>query len=509
MKNPIADRIGQRATTSLEYNLSVLREKLRASLNTDIVTRRFEVSGFTCAMLFFDGMVNADVINQFVLQPVLNAEPFDGDPAGRIFWMTNTVLSVSSLCTAEELDDAIDAVLVGDLALLVDGCDTMILIDVKGFQKRSVEKPVNETVIVGPHEAFVENLKVNMTMLRRIIRSPRLISEQVKVGNGIVTNCAIAYLDGVVNEQILGELRRRIQNVNLDIVISAGELEQLIEDAPFSLLPQVIQTERPDRAASFIISGMAIVMVEGSPLVFGMPATLMQLLQTPDLISMRFPYGVFKRMIIIIGVFVASLLPALYLSIAQFHNDMLPLAIMTSIYETESKIAIPLVYELIFLGIGFDLILEAGSRMPGVLASGLGAISALVIGQAVVAAELVSPLMIVIVAIAGLGTLILPEYSMSIAIRIFQMLMLFVAAVGGLFGVFLAILLLSLELVTTTSLGVPIMWSYAPERMHNPDNLTRYPLWQQRIRAYFSNPAQLFRARGRIRAWEQEDNSEQ
>jgi spore germination protein KA len=250
-------------------------------------------------------------------------------------------------------------------------------------------------------------------------------------------------------------------------------------------------------------------MIEGSPLVFGMPATLMHLLQTPDLISMRFPYGVFKRMIIVIGVFIASLLPALYLSVAQFHNDMLPLAMMTSIYETESKIAIPLVYELLFLSLGFDLILEAGSRVPGVLSSGLSAVSALVIGQAVVAAELVSPLMIVLVAIAGLGTLILPEYSMSITIRVFQLLMLFVAAVGGLFGVLLAIILFSLEVCTTKSLGVPLLWSLTPERMHNPDNLTRYPIWQQRIRAYFVNPAQLFRARGRIRAWEREDKNEQ
>ena len=384
----------------------------------------------------------------------------------------------------------------------------MILIDVKGFSRRSIEKPVNETVIAGPHEAFVENLKVNTTMLRRIIRSPRLIMEQVKVGNGIVTNCTVAYLDGVINEQILSELRRRLENINLDIVISAGELEQLIEDSPFSLLPQVIQTERPDRAASFLISGMAVVMIEGSPMVFGVPASFTHLFQTPDLINMRFPYGVFKRLIIIIGVCLTSFMPALYLSIAQFHNDMLPLAMMTSIYETESKIAIPLIYELIFLSMGFDLILEAGSRMPGVLANGLGAVSALIIGQAVVAAELVSPLMIVIVAISGLGTLILPEYSMSVAIRIFQFLLLLVSAVGGLFGVFLAVLLLSLELCTATSLGVPLMWSYSPGRMHNPDNLSRYPLWQQRIRAYFSNPAQLFRARGRMRAWDEEDNSE-
>lgn len=506
-QNPIADRINQPVTTSLEYNLKELRGKLRAPLNADVVTRRFMVSDFSCALLFFDGMIDAEMINKFVLEPILQASPFQGDPGSRIEWLSNT-MTTSSLRGIEDMDDIVDAVLMGETALLVDGCNVALVVDMKGFSRRNVEQPVNETGIIGPHEAFVESMKINMTMLRRTIRSPRLVSEQVDVGNGITRSCAIVYLDGVMNEQILTELRRRLENINLDFVLSAGELEQLIEDSPFSLLPQVIQTERPDRAASFIISGMAVVMIEGSPMVLGIPATFMHLLQTPDLFNMRLPYGIFKRAIIVIGLFFTTLLPAVYLSIAQFHNDLLPIAIMTSIYETESKIPTPLVYEIIILSLGFDMILEAGSRMPGVLANGLGTVSALIIGQAMVAAELVSPLIIVVVAVAGLGSLILPEYNMSVAVRLIQFMLLLVAAVGGLFGVLLAAFLLLVSLSCQTSLGVPLLWSFTPGRMHNPDNLTRYPVWQQRIRHYLVNPSQLFRARGRMRAWDQEDKSE-
>lgn len=501
-KSSISDAINEPVAASLEYTLSRLRDHLRASINSDVVTRRVTISDFSAALLYLDGMVNAEVINFHVLEPMLRAIPYQGDVAGRVDWLTQSVLSVSSLKLAEQMDQVIEAVLIGDAALLVDGCDMAIVIEAKGFAKRSVEKPVNETVIIGPHEAFVENMKTNMSMLRRIIRSPRLIAENAPVGTGIKTNCTIVYLDGVANEQILKELRRRLENLNLDFISAAGELEQLIEDSPFSLLPQSVQTERPDRAASFLISGMIVLMLEGSPVVLGVPATLMHLLHTPDLSNMRFPYGLYKRLITVFGLIVTVLLPAVYISVAQFHNEVLPLALMTSIYETESRIPIPLLYELIFLSFGFDLILEAASRMPGALVSGLGTVSALILGQAVVSADLVSPLIIVVVALSGLGTLILPEYSISVAMRLLQLALLLVAAIGGFFGILLALVLIGAEICGTTSLGVPLIWSYSPGRMHNPDNVSRYPIWQQRIRSYLSNPATLFRARGRMRAWE-------
>lgn len=500
--NPIIDPLNEHISDSLEYTLSRLRDNLRASVNTDVVTRRVSIAGFSAALMYLDGMVNVEMLNFHVLDAAMKTIPYQGDVAGRIDWLTGTALTVSSLKTVEQMDQVVVSILTGDAALLVDGCGIAIMIDAKGFTKRSIEKPVNETVIIGPHEAFVENMKVNMTMLRRIIMSPRLVGEQVQVGTGIPTSCLIVYLDGVANEQILTELRRRLSNVNFDVLISSGELEQLIEDSPFSLLPQVVMTERPDRAASFLISGMAVVMLEGSPMVFGVPATLMHLLHTPDLNNMRFPYGAYKRLVILAGLLFTTLLPAMYVSIAQFHNDVLPLALMTSMYETESRIPIPLIYELIFLSFGFDLILEAASRMPGVLASGLGTVSALILGQAVVAADLVSPLVIVVVALSGLGTLMLPEYSMSVAMRLLQMVLLLAAAVGGVFGILLMLIFLGIEACSTTSLGVPLMWSYSPGRMHNPDNVERYPIWQQRIRSYLANPSQLLRARGPIRAWD-------
>jgi spore germination protein KA len=176
---------------------------------------------------------------------------------------------------------------------------------------------------------------------------------------------------------------------------------------------------------------------------------------------------------------------------------------MTSIHETQSRVPVPLLYEMIFIGLGFDLINEAGQRMPSALTHGLGVVGALILGQAVVSADLVSPLIIVVCAVAGLGSLIVPEYGLSIGLRIMQATSILVAALGGFYGVILLFFLAGVELCCMTSMGVPLAWSITPGRMHNPDNATRYPVWQQRIRFYLSQPGQLFRAEGRMRAWDQ------
>ncbi len=501
-ENPIADKTNEPISASLEYTLSTLREVFRMPRNIDIQMRRFTVSGFACALVYMDGMINMSMVNLDVLEAAMNAGAYEGDATGRIDWLVSTVLTVTSAKIKEELDDIIASVLQGNVALLVDGCASGVDIEAKGFAKRSVDKPVNETVIIGPHEAFTESMKVNITLLRRIIQSPRMVSELHPVGTGIKTNCALLYLDGVANEQMLTEIRRRLEGINFDFVLSAGEVEQLIEDQPFALIPQTVHTERPDRAASFLISGMALLFVEGTPIAIGLPATLLHLLHTPDTTAMRFPAGAFKRALISVGVIGTAFLPALYLALVMFHNEVLPLALITSIYQTQSRVPVPLIFELIFLNIAFDLILEAGARMPGVLAHGLGVVAALILGQAVVAADLVSPLIIIIVAMSGLGSLIVPEYSMTISLRIFQYMLIFAAAIGGLFSLLLAFVLIGVEFCSMTSMGIPMNWVSALKRMRNEDGVSRYPLWQQRVRLYLSNPAQFLRAKGRMRAWE-------
>jgi spore germination protein KA len=465
--NPLDDFVQEAFSVSLSYNIGRLLEALRAAQNEDILLRRFGVGGFSAALIFIDGMANMTILNKNILEPAMREARFCGAPDDRLDWLTREVLTVSGVVRVSQMDDAVAAILSGGSALLVEGSDTAAIIDAKGFSKRDVSKPINETTIIGPHEAFVESLRVNLTLLRRSLSSPRFVAEPMNIGQGIKTHCALIYLDGVANEDILSEIRRRINSLNIDYIGSIGELEQLIEDSPYALLPQMAHTERPDRATSFLLAGSVVLVMDGSPMVLAMPVTLMDLLHTSDLISMRFPYAAFKSVIIMLGLIVTALLPAVYISLLNFHHEVIPLALMTSIHETQSHISIPMLYEMIFIGLGFDLINEAGQRMPSALSHGLGVVGALILGQAVVAADLVSPLIIVICAVSSLATLLVPEYGLSVGLRIIQATSILVAALGGVFGLILLFFLAGSELCCMTSVGVPLFSSFSPDHYHD------------------------------------------
>ena len=223
---------------------------------------------------------------------------------------------------------------------------------------------------------------------------------------------------------------------------------------------------------------------------------------------LRYPAGTFLRLVSVMGVLLTAFLPGVYLSLLSYHNEVLPLALMTSIYETQSRVPIPVFFELLLMGFAFDLINTAGARIPGAFGQALGVVSALIIGQAAVTADLVSPMLIIVVAVSGLGQLMITDYNLSLSFRMLQLLFSLSAALGGLYGMSLALLFFFGELCSLSSMGVPFFYPFAPTRMHNPDLLTRYPVWQQRVRQYLANPGRMMRAQGRARAWEKEKNDD-
>lgn len=505
-QNPLQDPISEPVSSTLEYNLARLKTALRASRNPDVCVRRVACGDFPAGLIFMDGMVDVDLIDEHILRPLLKTTSDAAEPSERADLLAREVLTSAIVKYADTLDEAMQAILNGDTSLFLDGCAHALVVETKGYAKRSVEQPVNETTISGPHEAFVENLKTNLTLLRRALRSPRLVCEQLSVGDGAPKACSLAYLDGVCNEQVLSQVRRRIAGTRIDYVSTIEELDQFIEDRPNSLIPQFTHTERPDRAVSFLMEGMCVLFMDGSPVALGMPATLLHLLHSPDVAFLRYTSGTFIRLIAVVGVLVTVFLPGVYIALLSYHSEVLPLALMTSIYETQSRVPIPVFLELLLMGVAFDLINGAGARMPGALGQGLGVVSALVLGQAAVTADLVSPMLIIIVAISGLGSLIVGDYNLSVSFRLLQLLFTFAAALGGLYGIALLSLVAFCELFTLTSMGVPFFPPYAPARMHNPDLLTRYPIWQQRVRMYLANPARILRVKGRARAWEEEES---
>jgi len=300
------------------------------------------------------------------------------------------------------------------------------------------------------------------------------------------TRCALLYLRGTADETMVEKIRARIEGCTYDFALTSGEVEQLIEEHPMALIPQCVRTERPDRAASFLAEGQVVVLTDGSPAALGAPATLFHQLHTPDDASMRWQYGTVLRLVRLIGMMIHVFLPGLYLAILRFHQELLSPMLLTSVYETSARVPIPVYLEALLMTLAFDLINEAGLRAPGAMGNALGIVSGLILGQSAVSADIVSPLLLIVVAASGLGGFCVPGYSMSIGLKIVQLMFLTAGAAGGLYAMCLLLLVLLSALCAMRSVGSPLVAPLTPRRRANPDILLRLPMRYQKARAFFA-----------------------
>ena len=473
-------------------------DAMRIPLSEDAILREFTLMGHSAALYYVDGLSNDIKIQEYILLPCMRAA---GDTPSLEHLLAH-VLPVGSVSPTMHLRTAIERVYGGDAALIAEGVEGALVFDVKGFAKRGVQTPATETVVLGPQEAFTESLRDNIVLLRRIMRTPALISEPMSVGSRIPSRVCLLYLDGVARQEDVAEVRRRISLCNVDYVSSLGMLEQLLEDHPFSLVPQTVSTERPDRAASFLLSGQILVGMENAPRLMALPISLLQLFHAPDDSALRFQYGSFLRLLRLLGIAASLLVPALFVALTGYHMAGLPLTLLTSVQEAQSRVPIAVFPATLSMLIIFSVINEASSRVPSVMGGSLGVVSALILGQAVAEADLVSPLLIVLVALSALGSFVMPDYAVSIALRLTQLLLVIAAGVAGYFGIILCLFFLLLRLAGQTSLGWPLCAPLAPRRPRNPDLTLRPPVWRVRLRGYTANPHSMLRARGRMRAWD-------
>ena len=492
---PVEDRA---LTGAFAEKRRLFREAMRMPACEDAIERRFTVMGADAALYCVDGLCSDIKVQEYILLPCLRAR----GEAPTLETLLSGVLPVGGVSPTARLAAALERVYGGDAALIVDGIAGALVCDVKGFAKRGVQTPVVETVINGPQEAFTESLRDNIVLLRRIMRTPALVSEATGVGTRIKSRVCLMYLDGVADESSLREVKRRLAGVNVDYVSSLGMLEQLLEDDPWSLAPQAVTTERPDRAASFLLSGQILIAMENAPQVMALPMNLIQLFHAPDDSALRFQYGTFLRLLRLVGVAAALLVPSFFVALTTYHPVGLPLTLLTSVQEAQSRVPIGAFPATLSMLIVFSLINEASSRVPSVMGGSLGVVSALILGQAVAEADLVSPLLIVLVALSGLGSFVMPDYAMSMTLRITQILLVIAAGVAGYFGIILCLFVMGLRLASRTSLNRPLTAPFAPRRPRNPDGVLRFPIWRQRLRGYMADPRAMLRARGRMRGWE-------
>lgn len=473
----------------LSRNLDIFRSRLGAPANTDVLIRRFQSGAFESAVIAMDGMINTQMVDENILKPCMDLPEEAGEdvPAKeRAAYLMGHAVSVLPMKMKDNIDEIISDVLGGQCALVCEGCTIACVMDTRGFEKRAIGRPEAEQVVLGPHESFTESIRTNITLLRRIVQREELITEFVSAGGKMKTRCALMYLHGTADEEMATKIRARLERCDYDFPLTTGEVEQIIEEKPFALLPQCARTERPDRAASFLAEGQIVVLTDGSPAALGAPATIYHQLHTPDDASMRWQYGTFVRLVRIIGMLIHVFLPGAYLAVLRFHQQLLSPMLLTSVYETSSRVPIPVFLEALLMTLAFDLINEAGLRAPGAMGNALGIVSGLILGQSAVSADIVSPLLLIVVAASGLGGFCVPSYALSIGLKIVQILLLCAGAAGGLYAIALVLCVLLCALCSMHSLSAPLTAPLTPPRRGNPDLFLRLPMRYQKAKAFFA-----------------------
>ncbi|KQL46201.1 spore gernimation protein [Brevibacillus choshinensis] len=448
------------------------------TLTPDLIIRKFEsrFSEGTIALVFLEGLVDKNSLNNNVLRPLLSTE---NQGSNSIF----DLLSVGNISSISDWNAVESAVLQGSSLLFVDGKKEVWVIETHGWPQRAIEDPQIEASLKGAHQGFVETGVQNIALIRRYIPNRELKIKEHMIGERGTCKISIMYLADVVHPEVLKELEDRLLQVKVDSILNTGELEELIEDNPFSPFPQFILTERPDSAASHILQGRITVVVDRSPSVLIGPVTFTSFFQSVDDYSTRWPIATFLRLLRLLGFFVATFLPALYISLISFNYEVIPLEMMLSIGESRERVPFPPLLEALLMEITLEMLREAGVRLPAPIGQTVGIVGGIVIGQAAVQAGIVSNIMVIVVAFTAISSFIIPSYDMASAIRLIRFMMMIIAAMFGIVGITIGMMTLIGHLIALESLGTPYGSPLAPIRFSDwKDMFVRLPLWVMKKR---------------------------
>lgn len=505
------DKTKQVVYNSLEQNLKYLRTEYNELINSDIIFREFSLIAknkeYKALLIYIDGMVDTDLINNYVLKPLMLkniSNTFEGEikeetPQNKITvkkikninlidYIYNSLMPQNSVKKQTDFDKIISEVNSGNCALFVDTINTAFDIDVKGFKQRSIDTPNNENVIKGPQEAFVENLRTNTSLLRRIINNQNLIIESISVGEISQTKCALCYMEDITNSDLVAEAKFRLNNLDIDTLISAGQLEQIIQDDSVSGVPQILSTERPDRCVKAIMQGRVVILINGNPYALIIPAVITDFLSSPEDSNLKPLFANFLKGIRFLALFITLLLPGMYVAVTSFHQELLPTELLFSIFASRENVPFPIIFELLVMEISFELIREGGLRSPSAIGSTLGIVGALILGDAAVSAHIVSPFLIIVVAITGLSSFAIPDFSFGFHLRVYRFVFIMLGYIAGFLGIGLGVFVYITMLCSLKSFGVSYTDPISPDSSNLGVKYFIPPFWKQEYRSGFLAP---------------------
>ena len=474
----------------IEENLAYIRKRFSVPLNNDFVIRNISMKNNRRAFLvFIEGMVNTDYVSSNVIQTMQKLPYFADDEVYKYEdEIAERFISHSSAVLTNSMDKVSEEVNFGSCAVFVDGFKKAVVLDVKSWGTRSIDRPQNEQSIYGPQEAFGEILRTNTVLIRKIIKTENLIAQGVTIGTVSKTKGVLLYINDIADRNIVREALRRINGITMDYVISIEEIEMMIEEDTFAFTTQILETERPDRAARALTEGKVALLLNGSSKALIFPTTIFELNQAVSDSYMRVPYANMTRIIRMITVFSSLLLPGIYLATTLYHQEVIPTYLLYSISASRENVPFPSALELILMDISFEMIREAGIRMPGAIGSTLGIVGGLILGQAAVSAKIVSPIMIIVIAITGIGSFAAAEYSIGWSYRILRLVFILLGSTMGFYGIAAGIVLYALMLGARKSFGVPFIAPLPKVGNKGVENSVFVnPIWRREKRPSYLN----------------------
>lgn len=466
---------------SLDENISIIKNIF---INDRTLIYRELLFGaptsIRCMIVYIDGMASYEVINESVIKPILLSNISDISNINIIDILMQKVILTGDNKRTNNVDIIVNGIIYGKTMLFIEGLDEVISINTIGWKTRSISEPQAETIVRGPREGFTESLNLNLSLIRRRAINPNLKFEFMRLGKQTKTQICVCYIEGIALEPIHEELLKRLNDIDIDGILDSGYIEEMIKDAPYSPFRTVINTERPDVVVGKMLEGRFAIFCDGSPIALTLPSVFVEVFQSNEDYYDNFLYSSFVRGLRWLCFFLGTSVPAIYVAIVTFHQELLPTQLLISIYSARKGVPFPSIVEAMGMMLIFEILREAGLRMPKNVGGAISIVGALVLGDAAVNAKLASAPIVMITAITGLTTIMLPQVLGIIEIRIIFLLL---SSFLGLYGYFFGVMGLVLHMMSLRSFGIPYMLNMPAFTAQDiKDTLIRAPWWNMYLR---------------------------
>ncbi|OXS54282.1 spore germination protein [Cohnella sp. CIP 111063] len=466
----------QRPDPEVPASLDELQASLQLFLgdSSDVVYRNIAFRRMPGLIVYIEGMADP----RHVIEALLEAKPDEReDSPERPYETIRTgVITEGQVNETDSLEEVCGDLLGGATMIYMDGCRSALLVSTKSLKQRAVQEATSQSVVRGPREGFTEDLVDNIALVRRRIQHPSLRIRKFKIGTKTRTLTAVMYMEGKADPAVLSELYARLERIKLESVLESSYIEEAIQDERYSPFPTVYNSERPDVIASAVLEGRIAILVDGTPFVLVVPALFVQFFQSSEDYYQRSDFSSMVRLLRYFCFAISLLTPSVYVAVTTYHQEMIPPPLLISLIGQREGIPFPAFVEALIMEITFEVLREAGIRLPKSIGQSVSIVGTLVIGQAAVEAGFISAAMVIVVSLTAIANFALPAFNVAISIRMLRFALMAAAAMFGLFGVMVAMIMLALHLSSLESMGVPYMSSLAPFKLsRQKDTLLRLP----------------------------------